>query len=218
MIYGFVGLYIICRTGKGDVLNMGVLKKFVKYYKPYKLLFFADMFCALIVSTVDLSFPLILSLLSKKYFTMDKETILGSIAYIGIALVIMYVIKYFCQYFIASWGHVMGARMENDMRKDLFNHLQTLPFSYYDENNTGEMMSKLISDLFDISELAHHGPENIFISGLKIVGSFTILLSINVKLTLILIAVTLIMVVFSAHQNRKMQRIFLDDYYAPLEP
>lgn len=190
---------------------MNVLKKFVKYYKPYKLLFFADMFCALIVSAVDLSFPVILSFLSKNFFTRDKEIILHNIAYIGIALVLMYVIKYFCQYFIATWGHVMGARMENDMRRDLFNHLQILPFSYYDENNTGEMMSKLISDLFDISEFAHHGPENIFISALKIIGSFVILVSINVKLTLILLAVTLIMVVFSTKQNKKMQRIFLDN-------
>ena len=105
----------------------------------------------------------------------------------------------------------MGARMENDMRRDLFSHLQILPFSYYDDNNTGEMMSKLISDLFDISELAHHGPENIFISALKIIGSFTILFSINIEMTLILSLVTLIMVIFSVHQNRKMQKIFLDN-------
>ena len=105
----------------------------------------------------------------------------------------------------------MGARMENDMRRDLFSHLQILPFSYYDDNNTGEMMSKLISDLFDISELAHHGPENIFISALKIIGSFAILFSINIELTLILSLVTLIMVIFSIHQNRKMQKIFLDN-------
>jgi ATP-binding cassette, subfamily B, bacterial len=190
---------------------MDIFKKFIKYYKPYKLLFFADMFCALVVSAVDLSFPVILSYLSKNFFTRDKQIILHSIAYIGIALVFMYVIKYFCQYFIATWGHIMGSRMENDMRRDLFSHLQSLSFSYYDENNTGEMMSKLISDLFDISELAHHGPENIFISALKILGSFTILLLINVKMTLILLAVTLIMVVFSTFENKKMQRIFLDN-------
>lgn len=133
------------------------------------------------------------------------------IAYIGIGLLIMYMVKYFCQYFIASWGHIMGARMETNMRRDLFDHLQILPFSYYDENNTGEMMSKLVSDLFDISELAHHGPENIFISGLKIVGSFAILLTINVKMTLILCVVTAIMIVFSFIQNKKMQRIFMDN-------
>ncbi|GCD12268.1 ABC transporter ATP-binding protein [Clostridium tagluense] len=190
---------------------MDIFKKFINYYKPYKLLFFADMFCALVVSAVDISFPVILSYLSKNFFTKDKQVILHNIGYIGIALVCMYIIKYFCQYFIATWGHIMGARMENNMRRDLFSHLQSLPFSYYDENNTGEMMSKLISDLFDISELAHHGPENVLISALKILGSFTILLFINVKMTLILLVVTVIMVVFSTYQNLKMRKIFLDN-------
>jgi ATP-binding cassette, subfamily B, bacterial len=190
---------------------MNVWKKFTRYYKPYKVLFFMDMFCALVVSMVDLSFPVILSYLSKNFFTKDKEFIIHTIAYIGIALVFMYVIKYFCQYFIASWGHVMGARMENDMRRDLFYHFQELPFSYYDDNNTGEMMSKLVVDLFDISELAHHGPENLFISVLKIAGSFTILLLINVEMTLILLMVTIIMAVFSSYQNKKMQRIFMEN-------
>ncbi len=188
-----------------------MLKKFVKYYKPYKFLFFTDMFCALIVSLVDLSFPIILSYLSKNFFVKDKAIVLNGIIYIGIGLAIMYLIKYFCQYFIASWGHVMGARMETDMRQDLFYHLQMLPFSYYDENNTGEMMSKLISDLFDISELAHHGPENVFISLLKILGSFAVLFVINVKMTLILFGVTLIMVIFSINKNVKMQKIFFDN-------
>lgn len=169
------------------------------------------MFCALIVSAVDLTFPMILSYLSKNFFTRDRQVILNSIAYIGIALLLMYIVKYFCQKFIATWGHIMGARMENDMRRDLFNHLQELSFSYYDENNTGEMMSKLVSDLFDISELAHHGPENIFISSIKIIGSFIILFFINVKMTLILSFVTLIMVIFSAYENKKMTGVFLDN-------
>ena len=190
---------------------MKVWKKFIKYYEPYRFLFFADMFCALVVSLIDLSFPVILNYLVKNFFIMDRTYIMKMIAYIGIGLLIMYMVKYFCQYFIASWGHIMGARMETNMRRDLFDHLQILPFSYYDENNTGEMMSKLVSDLFDISELAHHGPENIFISGLKIVGSFAILLTINVKMTLILCVVTAIMIVFSFIQNKKMQRIFMDN-------
>lgn len=190
---------------------MGIWKKFIKYYRPYKFLFFMDMFCALIVSAVDLSFPVILSSLSKNFFTKDKEIILHTIAYIGIALLFIYIIKYFCQYFIATWGHIMGSRMENDMRRDLFYHFQELSFSYYDDNNTGEMMSKLIADLFDITELAHHGPENLFISVLKIAGSFTILLLINVKMTLILMSVTIIMVVFSSFQNKKMQRVFMEN-------
>jgi len=190
---------------------MDILKNFIKFYKPYKLIFFADMVCALVVSAVDLSFPLILSYLSVSFFSKDRQIVIQSITYIGLALLFIYIIKYFCQYFIATWGHIMGARMENDMRRDLFNHLQILPFSYYDENNTGEMMSKLISDLFDISELAHHGPENIFISALKIVGSFLILLSINMQMTIILSVVTLIMVIYSTYQNKVMQKIFLDN-------
>jgi ATP-binding cassette subfamily B protein len=170
-----------------------------------------DMFCALVVSAVDLSFPVILSYLSKNFFTMDSEVILRGIVYIGAALLLLYIIKYLCQYFIATWGHIMGSRMETDMRRDLFYHFQELSFSYYDGNNTGEMMSKLVTDLFDISELAHHGPENLFISSLKIIGSFTVLMMINVRMTLILLAVTIVMAVFSSHQNKKMLRIFMEN-------
>jgi len=169
------------------------------------------MFCAVIVSLIDLSFPQILSYLTKNLFTQDKATILHALVFVGIALLGMYVIKYFCQYFIISWGHIMGARMETDMRKDLFDHFQRLSFSYYDKNNTGEMMSKLVADLFDISELAHHGPENLFISALKIAGSFIFLMLINVQMTLILLSVTLIMVFFTVYKNIKMAPIFTDN-------
>lgn len=190
---------------------MSIFKKFVKYYRPYKFLFYMDLFCALVVSLVDLSFPLILTYLSRTIFTMDKHIILHSIPYIAIILLVIYIVKYFCQYFIASWGHIMGARMENNMRKDLFYHLQKMPFSYYDEKNTGQMMSILVSDLFDISELAHHGPENVFISAVKIIGSFIILTLVNPKMTIILLAVTVIMVIFSVYQNKKMQKVFMDN-------
>lgn len=122
----------------------------------------------------------------------------------------MYSVKYFCQYFITSYGHIMGAKMETDMRTDLFNHLQKLSFSYYDQRNTGEIMSRLVSDLFDISELAHHGPENLFISALKILGSFLILCTLNLKMTLILVLVTLVMVVFSVYKNVVMEPIYTD--------
>ncbi|MHB8075333.1 ABC transporter ATP-binding protein [Desulfosporosinus fructosivorans] len=189
---------------------MNILKKFIKYYKPHKFLFYTDMLCALIVSMIDLAFPQILSYLTKNLFTQDKATILHALVFVGIALLGMYVIKYFCQYFIISWGHIMGARMETDMRYDLFNHFQRLSFSYYDKNNTGEMMSKLVADLFDISELAHHGPENLFISALKIVGSFIILMMINVKMTAILLFVTIIMVLFTVYKNIKMAPTFTD--------
>ncbi|WP_330365004.1 ABC transporter ATP-binding protein [Anaerovorax odorimutans] len=169
------------------------------------------MFCATVVSAIDLAFPLIFSYLTKNFFIKNSITVMQYIWFIGFALLGIYVIKYFCQRFITSWGHIMGARMESDMRRDLFYHLQRLSFSYYDKNNTGEMMSKIVSDLFDISELAHHGPENIFISLLKIIGSFIILFTINQSMTLILLCVTLLIVVFSVLQNLKMRAIFYDN-------
>lgn len=190
---------------------MNILKKFIEYYKPYRFLFYTDMLCAVIISVVDLSFPQILNYLSKNLFTMEKQIILQAIGYFGLAMLCLYIIKYFCQYYITSWGHIMGARMEADMRKDLFNHFQRLSFSYYDKSNTGEMMSRLVGDLFDISELAHHGPENIFISTLKIIGSFALLTMLNVKLTLILLVITMIMVVYSFHKNIRMKAVFMDN-------
>lgn len=204
--------YNEAKTLRGDPITfMNILKKFTKYYKPHKFLFFTDMFFAVIVSIIDLAFPQILSYLAKNLFTQDKATILHALVFVGIGLLGMYVIKYFSQYFIISWGHIMGAKMETEMRNDLFNHFQRLSFSYYDKNNTGEMMSKLIADLFDISELAHHGPENLFISALKIVGSFIILMMINVKMTLILLLVTIIMVFFTVYKNIKMAPTFTDN-------
>ncbi len=190
---------------------MNIFRKFKHYYKPYRFLFYTDMFCALIVSLIDLSFPQILNYLNTHVFIQSRESILKLIFYVGAGLLVLYVMKYFCQYFITSWGHIMGARMEADMRRDLFNHFQKLSFSYYDKNNTGEMMSKLVVDLFDISELAHHGPENIFISALKIIGSFIILLLINPVMTLILLAVTIVMVIFTIYKNIQMEPIFTDN-------
>ncbi len=190
---------------------MHILKKFIRYYRPYRRLFYIDMICALTLCAIDLAFPQILNLLVKDLFPRGPETILRVIWFVGAGLLAMYALRYCCQYYITTWGHVMGARMESDMRQDLFNHYQRLSFSYYDRNNTGEMMSKLVSDLFDISELAHHGPENIVISTLKIVGAFVILMFINVQMTLILLAVTILMTVFSIRKNRRMHAIFLDN-------
>lgn len=190
---------------------MKIIKKFISYYQPYKVLFFADMFCALLISLIDLSFPQLLKFFNNNLFQQDSSIIINSLSLIAFAFVGMYLLRFCCQYFITSWGHIMGARMESDMRQDLFNHFQRLPFSYYDKNNTGEMMSKIVSDLFDISELAHHGPENIFISLLKIIGSFILLSMINSKLTLILFIITLIMIAFSYLQNRKMHKVFMDN-------
>ena len=190
---------------------MSVMKSFVSYYKPYRGLFYFDMFCALVVSVVDLAFPQILNFLTDGLYTQDADVILRSLWIVAVSLVAMYVVRYGCQYFITTWGHVMGARMERDMRQDLFDQMQRLSFSYYDKNNTGDMMSRLVSDLFDISELAHHGPENIFISALKIIGSFVLLMTINVPMTLILLAVTIVMILFSLSKNKKMRAVFMDN-------
>lgn len=190
---------------------MHTFKKFIQYYKPYKGVFFLDMFCAMVVSIIDLAFPQILSWMTKDLFMRGAETILKFLPFIGIGLLVMYLIRYAGRFYITYQGHVMGARMESNMRQDLFDQYQRLSFSYYDRNNTGEMMSKLVSDLFDISELAHHGPENVFISLLKIVGSFVLLMCINVPMTLILAAVTVIMLLFSVWQNGKMQAVFMDN-------
>ncbi len=190
---------------------MHLLRKFISYYRPYRAIFWFDMFCALVLSAVDVAFPQILRLLTNGLFRDPGPTILHWLPLLGVLLLVMYLVRFGCQYYITSWGHIMGARMESNMRQDLFDHYQRLSFSYYDQNNTGEMMSKLVSDLFDISELAHHGPENILISLLKIIGSFVLMLMMNVPMTLILATVTLVMIVFSIQQNKKMRAIFLDN-------
>ena len=188
---------------------MQTLKRFISYYKPHKALFFADMGCALTLSGIDLAFPLLVRyLMNDIYVLNDKAVILKYIGLIGAALLGMYVITYFCQYFITSWGHIMGARMESDMRRELFGHLEKLSFSYYDEVNTGKLMSCIVNDLFDISELAHHGPEDIFISAIKIVGSFIVLSIINVKMALILTGFTGLMLFFGLYYNRRMKATF----------
>lgn len=190
---------------------MEVMKKFISYYKPYKTVFFLDMFCGLVISAVDLAFPQILSYLNTTFYIQPKDMIMDSLLLLGEGLLVMYIVRAICRYYVTAQGHIMGARMESDMRQDLFDQFERLSFSYYDRNNTGEMMSKLVSDLFDISEFAHHGPENVFISLLKIIGSFLLLLYIHVPLTLILIAVTLVMLIFSMLQNKKMQATFMDN-------
>ncbi len=190
---------------------MRVLRKFIHYYKPYQAVFWIDMACALLVSAIDLAFPQLLNYCTRSVFTRSAEEVLRILPLLAFGLLVMYLARFGGRYYITCQGHIMGARMESDMRQDLFDQFQRLSFSYYDRNNTGEMMSKLVSDLFDISELAHHGPENIFISLLKIFGSFALLLWINVPMTLILLAVTLIMLTFSVWQNKKMRAVFMDN-------
>lgn len=190
---------------------MHTLKKFIHYYGPYKVVFFIDLLCAAIISLVDLSYPQILRTATKTLFTQDKSMILHALPWIGIGLFLMYVIQSLCKYYVSYQGHMMGANMERDMRQQLFEHYEGLSFSYYSQNNSGQMMSKLVSDLFDISEFAHHGPENLFISLIKIVGAFIFLFVINSKLALPLIFLVIVMFFFSFRQNQKMQRTFMEN-------
>ena len=190
---------------------MNTIKKFIHYYGPYKAVFFIDLICAAVISLVDLPYPQILRTMTKTLFTQDKDMILHALPVIAASLFVMYIVQSLCKYYVTYQGHMMGAKMERDMRRELFDHYQELSFSYYSRNNSGQMMSKLVSDLFDISEFAHHGPENLFISLVKIVGAFIFLFFINKKLALPLILLVIVMFVFSFRQNAKMQETFMEN-------
>ena len=190
---------------------MNTIKKFIHYYGPYKAVFFIDLICAAVISLVDLAYPQILRTMTKTLFTQDKVMILHALPVIAASLFVMYIVQSLCKYYVTYQGHMMGAKMERDMRRELFDHYQELSFSYYSRNNSGQMMSKLVSDLFDISEFAHHGPENLFISLVKIVGAFIFLFFINKKLALPLILLVIVMFVFSFRQNAKMQETFMEN-------
>ncbi|WP_455721030.1 ABC transporter ATP-binding protein [Agathobacter sp.] len=190
---------------------MDTLKKFIRYYKPYKAVFFIDLLCATVISIVDLAFPQVLRTLTKTLFAGSPDKILSALVPIAIALFAAYIIQTLCKYYVTYAGHMMGARMERDMRKELFDHYERLSFSYYDQNNSGQMMSKLVSDLFDISELAHHGPENLFISLIKIIGSFIFLFVINWMLAIPMLILVIFMLIFSYGQNKRMQETFMDN-------
>lgn len=190
---------------------MKIMKKFIRYYRPYRKVFLFDMICAFGISIIDLAFPQILNYLNATLYLEDPQTIRRAILVLAAGLLVMYLVRAACKYYVSAQGHIMGARMERDMRKELFDQYERLSFSYYDKNNTGEMMSRLVSDLFDICEFAHHGPENVFISLLKIIGSFVLLCWIHVPLTLLLVVVTVAMLLFSLRQNKRMQATFMEN-------
>ena len=190
---------------------MHTIKKFIAYYGPYKAVFFIDLLCAAMISLVDLAYPQILRILTNTLFTEDSSAILRVLPLIAGGLLLMYIIQSLCKYYVSYQGHMMGAHMERDMRQRLFDHYEKLSFSYYSRNNSGQMMSKLVSDLFDIAEFAHHGPENLFISVVKIIGSFVFLFLINWRLALPLIALVICMFLFSFRQNSRMQETFMEN-------
>ena len=184
------------------------LQKFLSYYRPYKKLFVMDMICAMIAAAISLVFPLITRYITNTVLKQEISTQLNTIVYLGGFMLVLIVIEYFCNYFVAYQGHVMGASMEKDMRDELFHHYQKLSFSFYDDQKVGQLMTRLTNDLFSLTELYHHGPEDIVISTIKIIGAFCILLTINAPLTCIIFALIPFMIVFAMYYNRQMKKAF----------
>ena len=184
---------------------MKTILAFISYYKPHKKLFFWDMFCAFLVAMADLLYPVIAKNMINDYVPNGKIRLF--LVWGGVLLII-YVIKALLNYFILYYGHVMGVRMQAEMRQKIFSHLQKLPFSYFDENKSGTIMSRLINDLMDISELAHHGPEDLFLSLIVMIGSFSILCTVNVWLTLIAFALLPVLVMIVVSLRLKMSATF----------
>lgn len=183
------------------------MKKFLSYYKPYKQIFFTDMLCALIASLITLVFPLLTRYVANDVLAVGNVR-LEVVWQVGMVMIGLVIVEYFANYYVAYRGHVMGAYMEADMRNELFEHYQKLSFNFYDNQKVGQLMTRLTNDLFSLTELYHHGPEDIVISTIKIVGAFIILLLINVPLTLIVFSIIPFMILFSIYYNRQMKRAF----------
>lgn len=188
-----------------------LMRRFLSYYKGQVHLFVGDIICALLVAGIDLAFPQILRVLTKGLFTEGPDAILSALWAIALGLVAMYAVRFACRYFVIFWGHVMGARMESKMREDLFDAYERMSFSYFDRHKSGDLMSRLVSDLFDISETAHHGPEFLLIGAVEIIGSFAILAGINGELTAVLAVVLAVLVVFNFFANRRMEAVFIEN-------
>ena len=185
-----------------------MIKKFISFYKPYKVLFTLDLIVAFIASLCELVYPMMTRTLVNESIPNKDIRMIGVF---GITLLIIFIIKAACGYFMQYWGHVVGVRMQGDMRRHIFKHLQQLPNSFFDNNKTGDIMSRIINDLMDISELAHHGPEDLFISIVMLIGSFIILCTINVPLTLLIFIFIPIIVCFTLYERKKMNKAFLDN-------
>ena len=178
-----------------------MLKKFIGYYRPHVGLFAADMVCALLIAAVDLLFPMVSRYAMQELLPHNSH--LTFFAVMG-ALVAAYLLRAGFQYFVGYYGHLLGVRMEADMRQQLFAHLQTLPFKFYDKNRTGHLMSRVVNDLFEVVELAHHGPEDVFISLVTLLGAFVILLTVEWKLALMIFALVPVVILFTAYRRRQM--------------
>lgn len=184
-----------------------LIKRLIPYYKPYKTTFFADLAAAFIISLCDFCYPVFTRKILNEFI---PEQNIRKIIFAAVFLGIAYLISMGLNYFIIYYGHVVGVNMQKDMRRDVFEHLEKMPFTFFDNNETGKIMSRIINDLQDISELAHHGPEDLFISAVMIIGSFTYLLFINVQLTLIIFAFIPFLVYFSLVMRKKMKKAFME--------
>lgn len=188
-----------------------MLKKFISYYKPHKILFLFDMLASLLISLIGLCYPEITRRIFNDYVPnafLHEEKSINMIIFLGILLLILYIIRAFLKYFVQYYGHVIGIKMQAQMRRDLFSHLQKLPYSYYDEQETGKIMSRMTDDLMNVSELAHHGPENFFICGIMVIGSFIYLLFINWILALIIFSCVPILVIITLIMRKRMNKAF----------
>ncbi len=182
-----------------------MIRKFIEYYKPHKWLFLLDMAAATLVAASDLIFPQI----TKKFINeLIPDRDIDMIIKLGIAMLVLYVIRFFMDYIVGFYGHLLGVKMEYAMRKDMFSHLQKLSFRYYDDTKTGHIMSRLVNDLNEIAELAHHGPEDLFISFLMIVGSFVLLARVDLRLTLIIFSIVPFLMGFAVIYNSRMRNNF----------
>lgn len=188
--------------------NMGKWQRFFSYYKPYKGLFFADMFFAIMGAAVTLVIPLIIRYITGTVIFYDANEALKIILKLALLMVGLVLLEAYCNFFIAYQGHIMGAKMEYDMRNEIFAHYQRLSFNFFDDQKVGQLMSRVTNDLFEIAELFHHGPEDIVISIIKFIGSFAILASINIKLTLVAFAIIPFMFAYAYYFNKKMKAAF----------
>ena len=184
-------------------------KKFFSYYKPYKKLLFSDLFFAFSGAVTTLIIPLIIRHITADIIYKADSTALKTIFLLVLAMLLLILLESYCNFFIAFYGHMMGAKIEFDMRNEIFCHYQKLSFSFFDNQKTGQLMSRITNDLFDISELFHHGPEDIIISIIKLAGSFTILFFINTELALIAFGITPIIIIYARFLNVRMKKAFL---------
>jgi len=187
------------------------LKQLIKYYKPYKKLFFTDLFFAILGAGVTLVIPLLVRNITETTTTLSLDSAGRIIVRVGIVMILLVLVEAISNFYITYYGHMMGAYMERDMRNEIFGHYQKLSFAFYDNQKVGQLLSRITSDLFEISELLHHGPEDLIISTIKLVGSFIILMLINSKLALVAMVLVFMMILVAIYFNRKMKRAFKEN-------